>query len=137
MGNESAATLKYYAAFEGARAVGLDESTARVAATVSEVGVGLLAGGVGAVAARRALLRTAPKIGASCDAGALIRAGQVLDRGGLTRAGRALEKHRSRPGSVFPMATGNVASKNAQGQAALIECSDPLIVEHSAGENVP
>jgi len=32
---------------------------------------------------------------------------------------RALEKHGSRPRSVFPCATGNVAAKNAQGQAAL------------------
>jgi len=43
----------------------------------------------------------------------------VLNRGGLTKAGRALEKHGSRPGSVFPKATGRVADKNAQGQAAL------------------
>jgi hypothetical protein len=50
---------------------------------------------------------------------ALSKAGQALDHGGLTRAGRALEKHGSRPGSVFSRATGNVAAKNAQGQAAL------------------
>jgi RHS repeat-associated protein len=50
---------------------------------------------------------------------ALSKAGQALDRGGLTRAGRALEKHGGRPGSVFSRATGNVAAKNAQGQAAL------------------
>src|SRR5690606_27903998 len=50
---------------------------------------------------------------------ALSKAGQALDRGGLTKAGRALEKHGSRPGSVFGKATGNVSAKNAQGQAAL------------------
>ena len=49
----------------------------------------------------------------------LIRAGSALDRGGLTKAGRALEKHGSRPGSVFPQATGNVGAKSTQGQAIL------------------
>ena len=58
--------------------------------------------------------------GLSIKAADLLRkSGQVLDRGGLTRAGRALQKHGDRPGSVFPGATGNVAAKNAQGQAAL------------------
>ncbi len=46
----------------------------------------------------------------------LSKAGQILDRGGLNKAGRALDKHGGRPGSVFPKATGNAASKNAQGQ---------------------
>ncbi len=46
----------------------------------------------------------------------LSKAGQVLDRGGLTKVGRALDKHGGRPGSVFPKATGNIVSKNAQGQ---------------------
>lgn len=46
----------------------------------------------------------------------LSKAGQVMDRGGLTKAGRALDKHGGRPGSVFPKAIGNPASKNAQGQ---------------------
>lgn len=49
----------------------------------------------------------------------LIRAGAELDRGGLKKAGRALEKHGSRPGSVFPQTTGNVGNKNTQGQAVL------------------
>jgi len=49
----------------------------------------------------------------------ILSAGQALDRGGLTKAGRALEKHGSRIGSVYPRATGNVVSKNAQGQRAL------------------
>lgn len=57
-------------------------------------------------------------IGKGAAAG-LSKAGQALDRGGLTKAGRALEKHGSRPGSVFPKATGNVDAKNVQGQAAL------------------
>ena len=43
-------------------------------------------------------------------------AGKVMDRSGLTKAGRALDKHGNRPGSAFPKATGNPASKNAQGQ---------------------
>jgi hypothetical protein len=46
----------------------------------------------------------------------LSKAGQVMDRSGLTKAGRALDKHGGRPGSVFPKAVGNPASKNAQGQ---------------------
>lgn len=39
-----------------------------------------------------------------------------MDRGGLTKAGRALDKHGGRLDSVFSKATGNPASKNAQGQ---------------------
>jgi hypothetical protein len=46
----------------------------------------------------------------------LSKAGQTMDRGGLTKAGRSLDKHGGRSGSVFPKATGNPASKNAQGQ---------------------
>lgn len=46
----------------------------------------------------------------------LSKAGQKMDRGGLTKAGRGLDKHGNRPGSIFPKATGNTASKNQQGQ---------------------
>ncbi|WP_235595688.1 TIGR04388 family protein [Leptospira weilii] len=53
--------------------------------------------------------------------GALANAGKVLDKGDLTKAGRALEKHGNRSGSIFPQATGNAASKNAQGQKVLEE----------------
>ena len=56
---------------------------------------------------------------AALGAKALSKAGAQLDRGGLTKAGRALHKHGSREGSVFPQVTGNVASKNKQGQEAL------------------
>lgn len=38
---------------------------------------------------------------------------------GLTAVGRALQKHGSRPGSLFPKATGNTASINAQAQSVL------------------
>jgi hypothetical protein len=48
-----------------------------------------------------------------------LAAGAREDVNGLTVAGRALEKHRSRAGSAFPQATGNVAAKNAQGQQVL------------------
>lgn len=42
------------------------------------------------------------------------------DRDGkLTRAGRALQKHGSRPGSVFPQARGNPSAMNEQGQSVL------------------
>jgi len=41
------------------------------------------------------------------------------DRGGLTRAGRPLEKHGGRPGGQLPVATGNVAQKNALGNQIL------------------
>ena len=74
--------------------------------------------------AARALTSTADdgaKVAAKGASGVddLIRAGSALDRGGLTKAGRALEKHGSRPGSVFPQATGNVGAKSTQGQAIL------------------
>jgi RHS repeat-associated protein len=49
----------------------------------------------------------------------MLQAGNAADRGGLSFAGRALEKHGSRPGSVFPKATGNVEAKNAQGEQVL------------------
>jgi RHS repeat-associated protein len=49
----------------------------------------------------------------------LIKAGNVLDRAGLTTVGRHLQKHGSRPGSIFPKATGNAATINAQGEAVL------------------
>jgi filamentous hemagglutinin len=53
----------------------------------------------------------------------LIEAGNAIDpsdaSGTMTKAGRALEKHGSRPASVFPKATGDVAAKNSQGAAAL------------------
>ncbi len=52
---------------------------------------------------------------------ALLKAGQALDRNGLTKAGRALQKHGDRAGSVFPKATGDAASRNAQGQKILEE----------------
>jgi len=43
------------------------------------------------------------------------KSGEIMDRGGLTIAGRSLDKHGNRPGP-FPKATGDPASKNAQGQ---------------------
>ena len=50
----------------------------------------------------------------------LLIAGNQIDKGGeLTKAGRALEKHGSRPGSIYPRATGNVANKNALGNKIL------------------
>jgi hypothetical protein len=49
----------------------------------------------------------------------LIKAGNQIVKGGLTAVGNALQKHGSRIGSVFPKATGNVASINAQGQSIL------------------
>ena len=49
----------------------------------------------------------------------LIKAATKADKGALTKVGRALQKHGSRPNSVFPKATGNPASMNAQGEAVL------------------
>jgi hypothetical protein len=44
----------------------------------------------------------------------------LADKGGeLTKAGRAGQKHGSRPGSAFPVATGDAESKNNQGQGIL------------------
>lgn len=51
----------------------------------------------------------------------LLKAANVADKGGLTAVGRALQKHGSRVGSVFPKATGNAASMNAQGNNVLTE----------------
>lgn len=42
-----------------------------------------------------------------------------MDRGGLTQAGRSLDKHGNRLGTPFPKATGDVVSKNNQGQYQL------------------
>lgn len=49
----------------------------------------------------------------------MLKAGEVIDKGDLTKAGRALQKHGSRPGSVFPSATGNPTAINQQGQRVL------------------
>jgi len=51
----------------------------------------------------------------------LLDSGEKIDRGELTKAGRGLQKHGDRENSVFPKATGNEASKNAQGQLILME----------------
>jgi hypothetical protein len=51
----------------------------------------------------------------------LLKAGEAIDKGDLTKAGRALQKRGSRPGSVFPSATGNPAAINQQGQRILEE----------------
>lgn len=53
------------------------------------------------------------------DVNERLAAGAREDVNGMTVAGRALEKHGSRPGSAFPRAVGNVASKNIQGQEVL------------------
>lgn len=63
---------------------------------------------------------------------ALSRAGQALDRCGLTRAGRALDKHGGRPGSVFPRAMGNTASRNIQGHFQLDD-----ILTHPQSSSLP
>ena len=58
--------------------------------------------------------------GSNVDNSRLMTAGNQLDKGGeLTKAGRALEKHGSRPSSLYPQATGNVANKNALGNQTL------------------
>jgi len=49
----------------------------------------------------------------------LLRAGNEVYGNGLTVAGRALQKHGSRIGSVFPRATGSVASINTQAESVL------------------
>ena len=49
----------------------------------------------------------------------MLNAGENPDRNGLSQAGRALQKHGSRPGSVFPRASGNPAAINQQGQQVL------------------
>jgi RHS repeat-associated protein len=58
--------------------------------------------------------------GGSVKGGAnLIKAATAPSKGGLTAVGRALQKHGSRPGSLFPKVTGNTASINAQGETML------------------
>jgi filamentous hemagglutinin len=50
----------------------------------------------------------------------------MLDRNGLTNAGRGLQKHGSRPGSVFPKTNGKASTINEQGQFILDEIlTDP------------
>ena len=49
----------------------------------------------------------------------LMKAATAPSKGGLTSVGRALQKHGSRSGSLFPKATGNAASINAQGKSVL------------------
>lgn len=49
----------------------------------------------------------------------LLSAGNAADRGGLTAAGRALQKHGSRPGSIFPKVSGNSVALNQQGESVL------------------
>jgi RHS repeat-associated protein len=95
------------------------EAQRDVAAVVASTSTTIAGGAIAArilSSARAAIGRIAA---AARGTSALSKAGQVLDRGGLTKAGRALEKHGSRPGSVFSKATGNATAKNAQGQAAL------------------
>ena len=62
-GDESAETLKFYAGYEGAKALGADERTARIIGTTTEIGGGITAGGFGAATGRGLL-----KLGAGCDA---------------------------------------------------------------------
>lgn len=79
-------------------------SVGKKAGTVALAAVGMVAPGGGYTV-----------LGRSLDD--LADAAKVLDKGGeLTKAGRALEKHGSRPGSVFAPVTGNAATKNAAGQ---------------------
>jgi hypothetical protein len=85
--------------------IGQDVTKTAVAATASKT----------AKAAEQSILQKEAKY--TLDQ--LADAGKVLDRGGLTKASRGLEKHGNRTGSVFPKPTGNVASKNAQGQFQL------------------
>ena len=49
----------------------------------------------------------------------VLDSGNGFDRNGLTKSGRALQKHGSRPGSVFPKVSGN--SLNVKGQKILVE----------------
>ena len=50
----------------------------------------------------------------------LLNAGKKKDKGGeLTKAGRALQKHGSRPGSIYPQTAGNAAKINALGNYTL------------------
>ncbi len=49
----------------------------------------------------------------------LLKAATTPSKGGLTAVGGALQKHGSRLGSLFPKATGNTASINAQGETIL------------------
>ena len=51
--------------------------------------------------------------------GNLMKVATAPSKGGLTSVGRALQKHGSRPNSLFPKATGNATSINAQGKSVL------------------
>lgn len=69
-----------------------------------------------------------PRIAGGSHLEDLLASGQRPDRGGLTAAGRALEKHQGE--GAFPLATGDVAAKNALGQRQLEQIlSDPATRE--------
>lgn len=69
-------------------------------------------------ASEEAMSKAAENVAKNLDD--LIRAGNEIDKGGdLTKAGRALQKHGSRPDSVFPPAKGNPSAINSQGEQTL------------------
>jgi len=72
-----------------------------------------------ACSAMEIMLPVAGEIKAAKGGVNLLKAANALGKGGFTEVGRALQKHGSRLGSLFPKATGNAASINAQGEAVL------------------
>lgn len=90
----------------------------------------LLGGVAGGMAGSRASLRymessAQTTLQVPCQSpyspGRALNAGMVADRNGFTKAGRALQKHGSRPGSVFPKAPNRAVEANKMGQAILSE----------------
>lgn len=78
-------------------------------------------------AVRKAVGKSARILGNQVDK--LLKAGNVVDRGGYTLVGRALQKHGSRPRSVFPKVTGNPDAFNKAGEEVLKKIlTDPDLI---------
>lgn len=69
---------------------------------------------------------------ALAESGSLLAAGNTLEENNIyTAAGRSLQKHASRPGSIYPKVFGNPGAINSQGEAVL-----KSIIENPNAESV-
>lgn len=119
----------------------LNKQTQGVAITALSIAAGLGLNKFGTIGQIRALDKFVSKrvgtekiVGFTIDD--LSKGASVMDKAGLTKAGRALQKHGDRAGSIFPKATGDAASKNAQGQQVvdnILNDSTKTIVQQNTG----
>lgn len=112
-----------------------DEDSAALAGDL--VG-GITGGSVGSRAASRYMNTLHMPCQSPYTPGRALNAGMIVDRNGFTKAGRALQKHGSRPGSVFPKAPNKAVEANKMGQAILesIILSQNQLVKSSKSGNV-